>query len=93
MAVDECCGSVVFTEQAAVDVVEPVPGHEPVPAGGTCETLEWQDREAMTTSSIPLRNNTFEQTHMLMKGHTHITQLCVWGLDVVKTVSKLIVMN
>lgn len=40
MAVDECCGSVVFAEQAAVDVVEPVPGDEPVPAGGTCETLE-----------------------------------------------------
>lgn len=39
MAVDECCGSVVFTEQAAVDVVEPIPGDEPVPAGGTCETL------------------------------------------------------
>lgn len=40
MAVDERCGSVVFAEQAAVDVVEPIPGDEPVPAGGTCETLE-----------------------------------------------------
>lgn len=30
----------MFAEQAAVDVVEPVPGDEPVPAGGTCETLE-----------------------------------------------------
>lgn len=40
MAVDECCGSVVFAEQAAVDVVEPVPRDEPVPAGGTCETLQ-----------------------------------------------------
>lgn len=40
MAVDERCGSVVFTEQAAVDVVEPVSGDEPVPAGGTCETLQ-----------------------------------------------------
>lgn len=40
MAVDERCGSVVFAEQAAVDVVEPVPGDEPVPTGGTCETLE-----------------------------------------------------
>lgn len=40
MAVDECCGSVVFAEQAAVDVVEPIPGDEPVPAGGTCETLQ-----------------------------------------------------
>lgn len=39
MAVDECCGSVVFAEQTAVDVVEPVPRNEPVPAGGTCETL------------------------------------------------------
>lgn len=39
MAVDERCGSVVFTEQAAVDVVEPIPGDQPVPAGGTCETL------------------------------------------------------
>lgn len=40
MAVDECCGSVVFTEQAAVDVVKAVPGDETIPAGGTCETLE-----------------------------------------------------
>lgn len=40
MAVDECSGSVVFTEQAAIDVVEPVPRNKPVPAGGTCETLE-----------------------------------------------------
>lgn len=40
MAVDESCGSVVFAEEAAVDVVEPVPGDEPVPAGGACETLE-----------------------------------------------------
>lgn len=40
MSVDECCGSVVFAEQAAVDVVEPVPGDQPVPAGGTRETLE-----------------------------------------------------
>lgn len=39
MAVDECCGSVVFAEQAAVDVVKPIPGDESVPAGGTCETL------------------------------------------------------
>lgn len=39
MAVDERCGSVVFAEQAAVDVVEPISRDEPVPAGGTCETL------------------------------------------------------
>lgn len=53
MAVDECCGSVVFAEQAAVDVVEPVPGNKPVPAGGTCETLRrgrWgTERELITT--------------------------------------------
>lgn len=48
MAVDECCGSVVFAEEAAVDVVEPVPGDEPVPAGGTCKTL-WTQKERITT--------------------------------------------
>lgn len=46
MAVEEWCGSVVFTEQGAVDVVEPVPWDEPVPAGGTCETLQgWRGGE------------------------------------------------
>lgn len=40
MAVDECCGSVVFAEQAAVDVVKPVTRDQPVPAGRTCETLQ-----------------------------------------------------
>lgn len=45
MSVDECCGSVVFAEQAAVDVVEPVPGDQPVPAGGTRETLRGGGRE------------------------------------------------
>lgn len=40
MAVDERRGSVVFAKQAAVDVVEPIPRNEPVPAGGTCEALE-----------------------------------------------------
>lgn len=40
MAVDECCGSVVFAEQAAVDVVKPVTRDQSVPAGGTCETLQ-----------------------------------------------------
>lgn len=44
MAVDECCGSVVFAEQAAVDVVEPVTGDEPVPAGRTRETLRRGER-------------------------------------------------
>lgn len=39
MAVDECCGSVVFAEQAAVDVVKPVSRDQPVPTGRTCETL------------------------------------------------------
>lgn len=47
MAVDERRGSVVFAEQAAVDVVEAISGDESVPAGGTCETLRWKglDRE------------------------------------------------
>lgn len=39
MAVDECCGSVVFAEQAAVDVVKPIPGDESVPTGRARETL------------------------------------------------------
>lgn len=43
MAVDERRGSVVFTEQAAVDVVEPVPRNQAVPAGGTRETLQVVD--------------------------------------------------
>lgn len=51
MAVDECCGSVVFAEEAAVDVVEPVPGDEPVPAGGTCETLRTQGEWITTGKS------------------------------------------
>lgn len=54
MTVDECCGSVVFAEQAAVDVVEPVPGDEPVPAGGTCETLQGGgDRENRSEPGPP----------------------------------------
>lgn len=44
MAVDECCGSVVFAEQTAVDVVEPVSRDKSVPAGGTREAL-WGNRE------------------------------------------------
>jgi len=56
MAVDECCGSVVFAEEAAIDVVEPVPGDKPVPAGGTCETLQ---REIYSG----LQPGTLEQTH------------------------------
>lgn len=40
MSVDERCGSVVFTEEAAVDVVEAVSGDQAIPAGGTRETLE-----------------------------------------------------
>lgn len=43
MAVDERRRSVVFAEEAAVDVVESVAGNEPVPAGGTRETLEMVD--------------------------------------------------
>lgn len=39
VAVDERRGSVVFTEQAAVDVVESISGNQSVPAGGACETL------------------------------------------------------
>lgn len=63
MAVDERRGSVVFAEQAAVDVVEPIPGDEPVPAGGTCETLRGGQREPITTRparprSIPSCSNT-----------------------------------
>ena len=63
MSVDECCGSVVFAEQAAVDVVEPVPGDQPVPAGGTRETLRGggSERQAFTSRpqcSILLCNNT-----------------------------------
>lgn len=52
MAVNERCGSVVFTEQAAVDVVKPISGDESVPAGGTCETLRGRkgtEREPITT--------------------------------------------
>lgn len=49
MAVDECCGSVVFAEQAAVDVVKPVTRDQPVPAGRTCETL----RETMKRTPLP----------------------------------------
>lgn len=75
MAVDECRGSVVFAKQAAVDVVEPIPGDEPVPAGGTCEALrggggggQRKNRSQpgpRTTRqrSILLCNNTLEQTH------------------------------
>lgn len=37
--IDEGGGSVVFAEQAAVDVVEPVARHQTVPAGGACEAL------------------------------------------------------
>lgn len=54
MAVDERCGSVVFAEQAAVDVVEAISGDESVPAGGTCETLRWRgwtERELITNKS------------------------------------------
>lgn len=40
MSVDERCGSVVFAEEAAVDVVEAISRDEAIPAGGTCETLE-----------------------------------------------------
>lgn len=40
MAVDERCGSVVFAEQAAVDVVKPIPGDESVPTGRARETLQ-----------------------------------------------------
>lgn len=73
MAVDECCGSVVFAEQAAVDVVEPIPGDEPVPAGGTCETLWWGERTDHNQAeySILLCNNTLERTHMLVKTDIH----------------------
>lgn len=39
MAVDESRGSVVFAEQAAVDVVESISGNQSVPAGGARETL------------------------------------------------------
>ncbi len=49
MAVDECCGSVVFAEQAAVDVVKPVTRDQPVPAGRTCETLQ----ETMKRTPLP----------------------------------------
>lgn len=54
MTVDECCGSVVFAEEAAIDVVEPVPGNEPVPAGGTCETL-WRGRQGTERELITTR--------------------------------------
>lgn len=53
MAVDERRGSVVFAEQAAVDVVEPIPGDEPVPAGGTCETLREEEGVQRNNSSQP----------------------------------------
>lgn len=56
MAVDERCGSVVFAEEAAVDVVEPIPGNEPVPAGGTRETL-W-DRKRGTGLTNPIYSHT-----------------------------------
>lgn len=39
MAVYECCRSVVFAEQAAVNVVKSIPRDKPVPTGGTCKTL------------------------------------------------------
>lgn len=39
VTVDESRGSVVFAEQAAVDVVEPISGNQSVPAGGARETL------------------------------------------------------
>lgn len=39
MAIYECCRSVVFTEQAAVNIVKSIPGDKPVPTGGTCKTL------------------------------------------------------
>lgn len=51
MAVDERRGSVVFAEQAAVDVVEPIPGDQPVPAGGTRETLQ-KRREPITNGPL-----------------------------------------
>lgn len=54
MAVDECCGSVVFTEQAAVDVVKAVPGDETIPAGGTCETLHRDIEETFQNITLHL---------------------------------------
>lgn len=45
MAVDERRGSVVFAEQAAVDVVESISGNQSVPAGGARETLLCQSVE------------------------------------------------
>lgn len=51
MAVDECCGSVVFAEEAAVDVVEPISRDEPVPAGGTRETLQKETKRGKDISA------------------------------------------
>lgn len=95
MAVDERCGSVVFAEQAAVDVVEPIPGDKPVPAGGTRETLRGSEREPITTGpqssaqsyyvKTPLR-----KTHMLVKTdmykllHNRVCR-CQWWLKVEST--------
>ena len=39
MSVDECSGTVVFTEQTAIDVVETVAWQQPVPTGGAGEAL------------------------------------------------------
>ena len=76
MAVDECCGSVVFAEQAAIDVVEPIPGDEPVPAGGTCETL-WGGgtvRKSITTRPAD------EAVLNSIMSHIDLTTVCagVW---------------
>lgn len=60
MAVDERRGSVVFAEQAAVNVVKPIPGDQLVPAGGTRETLRGEGgrdgRESITTTPIRWRS-------------------------------------
>lgn len=52
MAVDERRRSVVFAEEAAVDIVESVAGNEPVPAGGTRETLGTETRSRMKGTAL-----------------------------------------
>lgn len=49
MSVDERRWSVLFAEEAAVDVVESISGDEPVPAGGTRETLRKKQDEPVSS--------------------------------------------